>query len=111
MELAAALRLCIWDEQGLTPHLREELPSGRQAVIDAFRWLDRSAASQEKERPPYLAPRVMLLTHRLAWQGRELLNAEVAIGFPEDEGILDELVDFVWKHRHKVPTKHRDPTI
>jgi len=48
-----------------------------------------------------LSVRVLALTvERFAWHARDDLGAEVLLGFPEEDAVLDALAQFLWEHRH-----------
>jgi hypothetical protein len=99
LELGAALRLLEWERRGLSAHLDAGLPPSGRALREAFRHL---VAPPVPPDPPgdTLAYRVMVLfAERFAWAGREELGADVALGEADEEALLEELADFLSRHR------------
>ena len=101
LELGLILRVHAWERAGLRDRIGPDLPTSRRALADLFvRFgLDR--------RPPVDATADVRLTmgmfvialDRLAWAGREELDADVALDAPADERWLEALADFLWENR------------
>src|ERR1700675_104227 len=51
LELAAALRLLVWEKNGLCLHREAGLPPADQAVRDAFRWLKPPETPEAADQP------------------------------------------------------------
>ena len=99
LELAAALRLLVWEDCGLSTHLDAGLPPSRQALREVL----LTPAAPEVTPGPLnesLAYRVMVLfAERFAWAGREELDVDVAMGEADEDALLDALADFLWDNR------------
>lgn len=102
LELAAILRLAMWEHGGPRDGLPSDLPSAAQALDNLT---NRAAAKTPRFRTgPKAAPllrRVLSvwLSH-MAWHGHDLLGADLLLtGMDEDEFAVT-MADFLWKHRH-----------
>jgi hypothetical protein len=101
LELAAALRLLVWETNGVRCHVEAGLPPAGQALRNAFRWLHPATAPQAGAAPERLMPRVLaLFIERLAWNGRVELGADVVLGEADEDLLADVITDFLWCHRH-----------
>jgi hypothetical protein len=98
--LGAALRLSLWEQQGIRVHLDHGLPPARQALIDVLHTATGQAEAEAAERARSLASRVVALSvERLAWNGRVELDVDVVLGEADQEALLEALADFLWTHR------------
>jgi hypothetical protein len=104
LELAAIIQRADWEEKGLTDSIGE-CPSNvinelRQLLdrlvgeSDCFRSGD---AAIEGARLSRATLRVWL--ERFAWNAPELLQAEVALGNMDEDAFIDQLAEFLWRHR------------
>jgi hypothetical protein len=101
--LGFALRLIDWERQGLFPHLQMGLPT----ALDAIRQVIEDCTSQPPKKRDELvmnfSRRVFEIScTRLAWQGQSLLGADILVGHPDEEALLDALAELAWQNRKKV---------
>ena len=103
LELAATIQIGLWERQGLLPHLAPDLPSFHEA---AQMLLDRAAKGPAEFRGADATPLSRRVTQeyldRFAWDGPELLDAEVVLGDASEDDFIDLLAQFVWTHRHEL---------
>jgi hypothetical protein len=98
--LGAALRLSLWEQQGVRVHLDHGLPPARQALIDVLHTATGQAEAEAAERARSLAGRVLALAaEHLAWNGRVELGADVVLGAADQGLLLEALADYLWAHR------------
>lgn len=96
LELGALLQLRAWDEAGVTPVLRAELPHHEAAAVD----LAARLHSPDSDCQPQLSAAVFR-----AW----MMNCSQTAGFRHGVDIvlvgavtdetIDALADFLWRHR------------
>lgn len=102
LELAAVLRLALWERAGLRDHLDSGLPPAEQAwaaLFARFGLLPQEVCATESESG--LKMRVFETTFRqLAHAGRGELNADIVLREPEETILLEALADYLWTHRH-----------
>jgi hypothetical protein len=102
LRLAAALRLCTWEQKGLLIHQEAGLPSAN----DALRELGRSIAApgplqQEKQAADQLSQGVLRVAmNSLAWGGRVYFDADLAVGDADEDRLVEAMADLLWAHRH-----------
>jgi hypothetical protein len=106
LELGAVMELGLWERQGLRAHLDSALPTYREATYreatDAF------LARAKQGAAAFGSPETVLLHNRVlrvwmehfAWDGPDILQAELILGDVDDEEFANMLADFVWQHRH-----------
>jgi hypothetical protein len=103
VHLAAALRIFVWESQGLRLHLDAGLPDSDTAFHDAF-----FPEAGLNVPPGKLMSRVIgLLMNRLAWGARPVLGADVVLGDIDDHDLdaaLDCLAKLLWTQRHHFRT-------
>ena len=99
LRLGAALRLLVWESNGLRVHLEMGLPSAERAIVDAFGLLDTTAeASQPVDFPRSV---VALFADRFAWHGRPNLDADVVLDdHVEGDALVEALAQLLWDARH-----------
>src|SRR3954451_7437938 len=98
--LGAALRLLLWEQQGIDAHRQAGLPPGRQALRDVFRAATGQADPEAAGRARTLPYRVLtLFVERFAWAGRPELGADLTLGPADEDALLEGLADFLWAHR------------
>jgi hypothetical protein len=98
--LGAALRLLLWEQQGIHVHLDQGFPPARQALLDVFRTATGQAEPETVACVRSLAARVMVLSiEHLAWNGRVELDADIVLGEADQEMLLEALADYLWAHR------------
>ena len=99
LELAAVLRLDLWERSGVRDRLDPGLPPAEQALADLF--APGGHGGLPIGAPVTLAMSVFRASLRhLAWGGREELGADVVLDEPDDEVLLEALADLLWEHRH-----------
>jgi len=101
LDLGAALRLLMWESNGLRVHQDSGLPEAERAIVDAFGHLEASAEVEAS--PPVELPRrvVALFAERFAWHGRRDLDADVVLDdHVEEDMLLDVLAELLWDARH-----------
>jgi hypothetical protein len=99
LDLGAALRLACWEHEGLRDYLPADLPSA-QPSLD--RLLESLRTGQEDPETPSAALlRQVLLTWFtcFAWSCLEELGADVLLAQADDEQVLQQLADFLWRQR------------
>jgi hypothetical protein len=101
LELAAALRLALWERAGLRDRLDPGLPPAAQALADLFaRFGPTPRGARAEGGGAALSGRVFRTTlRRLARDGRSELNADIVLEAPADEWALEALADYLWAHR------------
>jgi hypothetical protein len=106
LALGAALRMVMWEERGLHAHRDAGLPPAHGALREVARALVAPEPHAEKERAATeLVSRVLAVTvERLAWNGRPVLGADVAIDGVREADLLEALADFLWAHRPREST-------
>jgi hypothetical protein len=101
VESAGVLQLKAWEEIGLRVHVDAGLPTYFQA--------DWELAKQFWEHPELfgtidsakLFPRVFRVwRERFAMSGRQLLGADIRIDQIDDESFVENLAQFLYRHRH-----------
>ena len=103
MRLAAALRIVVWEAQGLRPHLDAGLPDSDNAIHDAY------FPDPGSDVPPgkLMSQLIAQLMARLAWGASPILGADVVLGDMDDgahEDALDCLANLLWTQRHLFKT-------
>jgi hypothetical protein len=100
LELGAVMQLLLWERAGLTVHVEAGLPTA-------------DAAGEELERRARLGPSEfddvsrltlwrkvnMLWTEHFAWDGQQLLGAEIAVERGDEDALVDHLANFIWRNR------------
>ena len=94
--LGGALRLWLWEQQGLYLHRDAGLPDARQAIKDAFRSLAEPNLDARK-----IGVRILyLLAERFAWHAPAALGADVVLDDLGGDAALEALAEFLWAARH-----------
>jgi hypothetical protein len=107
MGLAAVLRLHAWEQDGVRRHLPVDLPTARDAVRDLFcAMVDRSAPGRLEAFANGLTLRVyaVWMVH-FAWDGLEVLGADLVLGDAEEDALADALARFLWNTRHTLDVR------
>lgn len=108
LELAAILRIGMWERQDLRRLIATDLPPAEEAFHDL---MSRAAERPESFSTGMLVNsslhrRVMhVLLRQFAWNGPRHLGAEVLLGRPEEsdsDAILDAVAEFLWARRRRV---------
>jgi hypothetical protein len=109
LDLAAALRLLGWEQDGVPLPRSAGLPSALEALREVFRALaDPPPSTPAPPRRPLISRVLAAFVDHFAWGGRRDLDADVLLGEAEDLAALeDELVgalaEFLWAHRKAKP--------
>ena len=96
LDLAAALRLLVWEAQGFFFHIEAGLPEAQEAIGDVFRRL-----SEHDFVPTRISVQVLrLFVERFAWTGQQNLGADMVLDELTDDVALDALAEYLWASRH-----------
>ena len=97
LDLGAALRLLLWERNGLRVHRDAGLPSAHEAIVSTFKGITNPNSCAWGE----LSLRVLVLSvEHFAWSARFELEADILLDTPEEEAALDAMAQFLWDHRH-----------
>jgi hypothetical protein len=100
LELGAIFELDYWERLGLRAQLNSDLPSYHEAKLQLTQRAARGPQEFEGPGASLLAPRVLRVwLERFAWDGPELLGAEVLVGELDEDLFAELLADFVWRHQ------------
>jgi hypothetical protein len=102
LELAAVLRIGLWERAGLRDRLGLDLPPADQVLDDLVARFTQVPVEMRPERTcAGIVMDVFRTTlDRLAWGGRGELHADVVLGEHDDELLLEALADVLWEQRH-----------
>lgn len=104
LELGAVVQLHVWERRGLTPHLKGGLPAAKVASKELAERSQKGASEFEGENATPLSRHVLKIwIEQFAWNGQELLQADVVVGDVDEEEFVDVLAEFLWTHRAKLP--------
>jgi hypothetical protein len=102
LELAAAIRIALWERMGTAEAALAELPSSHDAleyVCTAV--LDQLAAGSHAEPEPRLSRQVMIVWLRhFALNGLNDLGVDVVFSGTCPPDALELIADFLWRFRH-----------
>ena len=101
LHLAAALRLLLWERQGVFFHQAAGLPSAPQAIRAAFHALHDPDADPS----PFCVQVLRLSLERFAWNGPCDLHADIALDDRSEDAALDVLAEILWTSRHLATAK------
>ena len=103
LEFSAVIELGVWERQGLRKHLDVDLPTFQEAAADlAARALNGPAAFEDPKDAPLSGRVLQVWVEHFAWDGPELIGADVVVGDFDDDDFVEVLADFVWTHRHEL---------
>jgi len=98
--LGAAMRLLIWESNGVHVHREAGIPSAYEVLCDVFR---RAAEPVQDGPDPVIASlcvRVFNLAVRhFAWEGQPILGADVLLGEADEDALIDSLAQLCWACR------------
>lgn len=98
LDLGAALRMWSWEQHGLRVHIDEGFPTAREALCDLLLPVFGGQLGPSVSPPGSLTRRVgWLFILRFAWSGLQELNADVTLNKSDEDVLLEELADFLWK--------------
>ena len=105
LELAAVLQLTVWEEKGLRPLLDVDLPTSQEAMQQ---FVDRCTKGSVEFNGPHAAPFSLKILRiwmeHFAWDGPELLQAELMVNEPDEDRFINLLAEFVWTYRNELKT-------
>lgn len=103
LELAAVLQLGVWERRGLGRHLDVNLPSYREAADQlAARCMKGPAEFDGPNAASVWVQVLQVWMEHFAWDGPELLQAEVVVGDLDEDAFIDLLAEFVWTHHREL---------
>jgi hypothetical protein len=103
LELAAVLELGIWERHGLRGHLEVDLPTYREAADQlAARCMKGPAEFHGPNATPLSLRVLRVWMEHFAWEGPDLLQADVVVGDLDEDVFIDLLAEFVWTYRHEL---------
>ena len=103
LELAAVLELGVWERQGLLEHINTDLPTYREASNQlAARCAKGSAEFERTNAAPFSQQMLCIWLEHFAWEGPEILGADMVVGEVEEDVFLDLLAEFAWTHRREL---------
>ena len=110
LNLAAGLRLYIWDRTENTAHRGAGLPSGLDAMKAAFR--DLIAKRGKRSRPnSSLRENVFdVMIDKFAWTAQRNLQTEIQLDDSDEDALVEEMAQFLWSHRHDKPAVDQGQT-
>jgi hypothetical protein len=99
LNLGAAMRLLVWEQEGVTAHVEAGLPRALEATRRVF--LEAVPRPGRERRPdPWLSLAVFrLIVNHFAWTGRRDFRAEIRLDFPDEDALAQALAQFLWDHR------------
>ena len=109
LELSAVIELGLWERHGLRRHLNTDLPTFRQAAAAlGARALKGPAEFDGPDAAPLSGRVLQVWVEHFAWDGPELIGADVVVGDFDDDEVVDVLAEFIWTHRHELTNLLRD---
>lgn len=108
LELGAVVQLHVWERRGLTPHLKGELPAAKVASKELVERVQKGASEFEGNNAAPLSRQVLQVgIEQFAWNGQELLQADVVVGDVDEDEFVALLAEFLWTHRACLPISPR----
>jgi hypothetical protein len=109
LELGAVGRMFFWEYDGLDHHRDAGLPSAGDALLGLVTWHRRPDRDPSADPPPSLMHAVFVLSvEHLAWTGPRDLKAEVLLGFPDEDALVDAIARFLWENRRHWPDDEQE---
>ena len=103
LELGFVLQLAYWELHGFRQHLPDEVPLVREAATSFAKRAAERAGGGEFRRSEELSNQVFdIWWRRFAWDGREILQADVVLGDIDEDQLIDVMAKFLWDHRHDI---------
>jgi hypothetical protein len=101
LDLGGMARLRAWEAAGLDVHRRAGLPTAHEALSYIIDTITAAAADRAQlARAGRLGRAVFeLRMSRFAWVGPTELRADVALDDPDEDVLLEALVDLLWASR------------
>jgi hypothetical protein len=103
LELGAVLELGVWERVGFRQHLNVDLPTYREAADELAARCRKGPEEFDGPNATPLARQVLRVwTENFAWDGPDLVQADVVVGDFEEDEFIELLAEFVWNHRHEL---------
>lgn len=103
LELSAVVELAVWEHHGLREHLDVDLPTSQEALANLAARTLKGPTAFEGPNPAPLSSRVLQVwVERFAWDGPELLGADVVVGDFDDDELVEVLAELIWTNRHEL---------
>jgi len=103
LEFSALLELGCWEKQGLRRFLDTDLPTFSEAAAALAARCQKGPSEFDGPDAAPLSEQVLQVRmDRLAWQGPELLQADIVVSDVDENEFAQVLTDFVWQHRHEL---------
>jgi hypothetical protein len=105
-ELAGVMQLRLWEDAGFTVHIDAGLPSADTAAKE----LEHHAKVGESHVAGIDLWRKVTIVWRehFAWEGQQLLGSEVAIHRADDDLLVEQLAQFMWRNRRALTAGQQD---
>ena len=85
------------------PHLKAGLPAAKVASKELAKRVQKGPAEFEGKNAARLSFQVLKVwIEQFAWNGQELLHADVVVGDVDEDEFVDVLAEFLWTHRHQL---------
>ncbi len=103
LELGAVGQLHVWELRGLTPHLKGGLPTADVASQELAERAQNGVSEFEGKNAAPLSRQVLKVwIEQFAWNGQDLLQADVVVSDVDEDEFTDVLAEFLWTHRHQL---------
>jgi len=105
LELSAVMQLRFWEHIGLLKNIKTNLPTTRQAARDmAQRIRMKKAVFAGPNSTPLLILVLSAWITNFAWQGLELLQADIVLANSDDDEkeFAEMFADFIWNARQSI---------
>lgn len=103
LELAAVVQLRVWENRGLMPYLKPGLPSAQAASQELAERAAKGMTEFQGENAAPLSLQVFKVwIEQFAWNGQELLQADVLVGDVDEKEFAKILAEFLWTYRHQL---------
>jgi hypothetical protein len=100
--LGLAVRLFSWESKGLRVHLDAGVAPAKDVLRDVVRRTAQLGPCETDADVASLRMKVLCLSvQRFAWAGPAVLGADVVVGDPDEELLLDALARLCWASRRK----------
>lgn len=112
LELGAIICLAEWESLGLRQFLPDDLPASRVAMYELGARAKKGSSEFEGPDAAPLSIRVFQVwLENFAWQGPELLQAELIVGNVDEDVFADLLADLIWKNRRELTQLLNTPQV
>lgn len=106
LDLGGMTRLRAWEAAGLDVHCQAGLPTAHEALEHVIDVITAAAADPAAlARAGALGRAVFdLRMSRFAWAGPEDFRADIALGTPDEDALIEALADLLWASRLRQQT-------